>query len=270
VSARRLILRPGAIGDCVVSLPALEHLRAGYTEVWVAQGNVPLVRFAHRARSIGSTGLDLLELGLAPPGLIEQLAGFDDIVSWYGSARSAFREAAAGLPFRFFSALPSHAQMHAVDFYLDQVGAPLGAVPRIPAESLGGRGDYAVIHPFSGSAQKNWPLDRYRELAACLERRRPVHWTAGPEEPLPGAVRFDDLYELACWIAGARLYVGNDSGITHLAAAVGVPVVALFGPSDPVVWGPRGERVRILHRQPLESLEVRDVAAACEEIAENY
>ena len=74
----------------------------------------------------------------------------------------------------------------------------------------------------------------------------PVYWCAGAEDPpLPEAIRIDDLYELACWLARARLYVGNDSGITHLAAAVGTPVLALFGPSDPAVWAPRGANVRV-------------------------
>ena len=74
----------------------------------------------------------------------------------------------------------------------------------------------------------------------------PVKWCAGEEDPpLPGAVRIDDLYELACWLAKARLYIGNDSGITHLAAAVGTPVLALFGPTDPEVWAPRGQNVRV-------------------------
>jgi len=58
-------------------------------------------------------------------------------------------------------------------------------------------------------------------------------------------VRLDNLYELACWLARARLYIGNDSGITHLAAAVATPVLALFGPTDPSVWAPRGPNVRI-------------------------
>jgi len=57
--------------------------------------------------------------------------------------------------------------------------------------------------------------------------------------------RIDDLYELAQWLAGARLYIGNDSGVTHLAAAVGIPVLALFGPTDPAVWAPRGANVRV-------------------------
>jgi len=59
-------------------------------------------------------------------------------------------------------------------------------------------------------------------------------------------VRIDDLWELACWIARARMYVGNDSGITHLAAAVGTPTLAIFRASDPAVWAPRGAHVRVV------------------------
>ncbi len=239
---RRLIIRPGAIGDLVLALPAIERLRSGYTEVWVAGQNVPLVRCADRVDSIASTGLDLVGLPEreAPPATLEQLGGFDSIVSWYGAARPEFRAAVAPFPFRFLEALPSGG-VHAADFFLAQAGGRGKAVPRIPCPR--GDGGCTVIHPFSGSPRKNWPLENFRELARLLG---PVRWCAGPTEPLDGAVRFDDLYELACWLATARLYVGNDSGITHLAAAVGTPVVALFGPTDPEVWGPRGERVRIL------------------------
>ena len=117
-------------------------------------------------------------------------------------------------------------------------------IPRI--ECAVERGDYAVIHPFSGSARKNWPLERFRALAEKMQRVMPVRWCAGEDDPpLAGAVRIDDLYELACWLAKARVYIGNDSGITHLAAAVGTPVLALFGPTDPEVWAPRGQHVRV-------------------------
>jgi ADP-heptose:LPS heptosyltransferase len=108
-----------------------------------------------------------------------------------------------------------------------------------------------VIHPFSGSARKNWPLEKFRQLAHGLERNMHVHWCAGPDDPpLPGAVRIDDLYELARWLARARLYIGNDSCITHLAAAAGTPVLALFGPTDPARWAPRGPNVRVLRWRP--------------------
>jgi hypothetical protein len=245
---RRLLIRPGAIGDCILSLPALECLCADYTEVWVPSAVVSLIRFADRVRSIASTGLDLLGLaGVAPPGLlVENLRQFDSIFSWYGSNRVEFRECirALELPVTFLSALPPPGdRTHAADYFLREAGCSGPAWPRIPT-SVQPPGDFAAIHPFSGSPRKNWPLDRFRELARRLPI--PVRWCAGPDETLEDAVRIDDLYELACWLATARLYIGNDSGITHLAAAVGIPVIALFGPTDPAIWGPRGERGRIV------------------------
>ncbi|HWB83356.1 MAG TPA: glycosyltransferase family 9 protein [Bryobacteraceae bacterium] len=248
---RRLVIRSGAIGDFIVSLPAIECLRSEYLEVWTTSAHLSLIRFADRVRGIASTGIDLLGVANPLPGLIEELRGFDSIVSWYGANRPEFRElmASLGLPFTFFPALPPKSSgIHAADFYLNQVrrlsDCPSDGVPRIACGTT--REDFAVIHPFSGGARKNWPLENFQALARQLSRVMPVHWCAGPEDPpLAGAMRIDDLYELACWLSRSRLYVGNDSGITHLAAAVGTPVLALFGPTDPLVWGPRGSNVRI-------------------------
>jgi len=269
---RRLLIRPGGIGDFVLSLPAMECLRAGHTEVWAAAPNLPLARFAARVDSIVSSGLDALGLPerAAPARLIDRLRGFNSIVSWYGAGRPEFRQAVSelGLPFEFLAALPAAAAgVHAADFYLEQ-GRAISecegdATPRIgcPRRDDG----YAVIHPFSGSSKKNWPLERFRELARQLSEHVPVHLCAGPAETLDGAVRFDDLYQLACWLACARVYIGNDSGITHLAAAAGAPVVALFGPTDPSVWAPRGERVRVVATEhpgePMDRIGVEEVAA---------
>jgi heptosyltransferase-3 len=245
---RRLLIRPGAIGDLIVSLPALESLRAEYTEVWVAEQNVPLVRFADRVRSIGSTGLDMLEID-PPFGLVDRLRGFDSIISWYGSNRSEFRETVArlGLPFRFFPALPDGAKIRAALFYRAQA-----MQVREPP--------YAVIHPFASNAGKCWPLEKFQEVARRLTI--PVRWCAGPSEELPGAVHIANLYELGSWLARAQVYIGNDSGISHLAAQVGTPTVVLFGPTDPAVWAPRGSRVLY----PMDSIEPGDVIAAVEGI----
>ena len=273
VALRRLLIRPGAIGDCIVSLPSLESLRTDYTEVWAPAPVVPLMRFASRAESIASTGLDQLELPdrLPPPRLVERLQSFDSIVSWYGANRRQFRQRVAelGLPFQFFPPLPARHDGHAVEFYLQQVqtlknGAVVSAVPRVPCCRTDA--GFAAIHPFSGSPGKNWPLHRYRELAARLERKLPVRWCAGPEDNLDEAVRIGDLYELACWLAGARVFIGNDSGVSHLAAAAGAPVVALFGPTDPGVWAPRGERVSVVKTGPqMIDISVGTVmAAVCE------
>jgi ADP-heptose:LPS heptosyltransferase len=72
--------------------------------------------------------------------------------------------------------------------------------------------------------------------------------------------RFDDLAELANWLASGRLFVGNDSGIAHLAVAVGTPAIVLFGPTDPRVWAPRGARV--IRGQPIEAITVEQVHRA--------
>jgi heptosyltransferase-3 len=271
---RRLIVRPGAIGDFVLSIPAMRCLNTGYLEVWAASRNVPLARFANKGRSIAGAGLDLLGVTDAPAKLIEQLRGFDCIVSWYGSNRPEFRALAEsqGLPFHFFPALPPEGgNTHAADYYLAQARTIAGctdcdAVPRVECTAQGRRPAPLVLHPFSGSPKKCWPLERFRELSLRFESRMPVEWCAGPEDELPGAVRMENLYELACWLSDAKVYVGNDSGITHLAAAAGTPVVALFGPTDPAGWAPRGPRVRIVAAHSMDGISVDEVQAAVESL----
>ncbi|MCC6291717.1 MAG: glycosyltransferase family 9 protein [Bryobacterales bacterium] len=240
---RRLLIRPGALGDFVVSLPALEALRTSYTEVWTAAAHLPLAGFATRARALSSTGLDLLELGLAPPELLRHLATFDSIVSWYGSAREEFRHAVRHLPFTFLPALPeAGSHLPATEFYARQAES-LGArlerrVPRIAVPLMQAM-PYAAIHPFSGSPRKNWPFERYLALAGQLDL--PAAFTAGPDEDLPASLparRFAGTGELAAWLGNAAYYIGNDSGPTHLAAATGTPTLAIFGPTDPAVWAP--------------------------------
>jgi ADP-heptose:LPS heptosyltransferase len=84
----------------------------------------------------------------------------------------------------------------------------------------------------------------FQSAAGRLAEIMPVHWLAGPEEELEGAVRIEDLYDLACRLREARVFIGNDSGIAHLAAAVGTPVQAFFRTTaDPAVWAPRGPSV---------------------------
>jgi ADP-heptose:LPS heptosyltransferase len=236
---RRLLIRPGAIGDVILSLPALEAARADYTEVWAPREKLPLIRFADKTRAIADTGLDLV--GVVEGASAPELAEFDSIYSWYGANRPEFRDAVRHLPFEFLPALPP-----------PSAGIPRIAVPRAHRE------DFAVIHPFASSAAKRWPLENFRAVAATLGT--PVRWCAGPDEPLDDAVRVPDLYELACWISKARMYIGNDSGISHLAAAVGTPVVAIFLCTDPRIWSPRGKEVKVLVNPSVE----RVVSAAAE------
>lgn len=272
---RRLLIRPGAIGDFIVSLPALEALQADYTEVWCASQNVPLARFADRARSIVGAGLDRVGL-LEADEAIERLQRFDSIVSWYGTNRAEFRELVGrlGLPVQFLAALPD-GRGHAVDFYNAQAvglgGSPRSRFPRI--ECPAGERTFAAIHPFASSAGKRADMSVFDAVAERLGESMPVRWVCGPEEALDGerkggarapranevvrptsdraaesgarVTRIEDLYELACWLRRARIFVGNDSGISHLAAAVGTPVQVFFRTTDKRVWAPRGVAVNV-------------------------
>ena len=223
---RRLLIRPGAIGDVILSLPALESAKTDYTEVWAPRATVPLIRFADKTRAIADTGLELVGVTEADCPALE---GFDEIYSWYGTNRPEFREAVAHLPFTFFPAqsLPT--------------APPRIEVPAVP------RKNFAMIHPYSSSPKKNWPLESFHAVAAQIEN---VEWC------IPGKI--EDLYELACWISTARVYIGNDSGISHLAAAVGTPVIAIFVCTDPRIWAPRGDYVSVL-----ENPSVAEVLDRC-------
>jgi hypothetical protein len=222
---------------------------------------VPLVQFADKTRAISATGLDLLGLdGVQPPdSLLQTLASFDHIVSWYGSSRPQFQDALRLINPNclFLPALPSQRYAgHAVDFHSEAVGAPHGLNPTIGATETVRRSTI-VIHPFSGGRKKNWPLGRYEELSKRVPYE--TEWTAGPDEPLPTATRFDDLKKLASWMYGAAAYIGNDSGISHLAAALSIPTIALFGTSDPKIWAPRGKHVSIIARESIDQISVDDV-----------
>ena len=263
---RRLVIRPGAIGDTIVGLPALERLCAAdfgvdSAEIWAPSRNLPLVRHIAQVRSFTAVQLDLLEID-PPQALIERLRTFDEIVSWYGAARQEFGAAlqTVGVPFRLLRALPPEGSVcHAVDFYLRQAGfdtavsqkiAPRLPVPRAARKHRDG---FIAIHPFSGGRRKNWELASFQAAAVRLTELTgvPCEWCAGPEEELPGARRFEALDEVAHWLSGAALYLGNDSGISHLAAACGVPSVAIFTATDAAIWSPRGPAVTVLENPDL-------------------
>jgi heptosyltransferase-3 len=128
-----------------------------------------------------------------------------------------------------------------------EVVAPVGAL----APSHVVPGPYAVIHAAPKFRYKQWTRDGWRALAQALAQRGlAVAATGGPGDraylddvwhDLPDVRRLDGLLrwpEIAALIAGAQLYVGPDTSVTHLAAASGCPTVALYGPTDPRLWGP--------------------------------
>jgi ADP-heptose:LPS heptosyltransferase len=117
-------------------------------------------------------------------------------------------------------------------------------------------GDVLAIQPGSGSPAKNWPLAKFVALAGEAAGRlglKPVFMLGEAEERIRDGLAADRRFPVAAGMSALELaerlsacaaYVGNDSGVTHLAVALGLPVVALFGPTDPRIWGPGGPNGR--------------------------
>ncbi len=169
--------------------------------------------------------------------------------------------------------------LESLALYLDDAAADLQPnEPRVIDCAL------VAIHPGSGSETKNWPINRWialaRDLLEAREDRRLllVGGEADQErlrqlvEALPdGRIRLAnnlDLTELAARLQACAAFVGHDSGISHLAAAVGTSCLLLFGPTDPAIWAPANPQVRVLHSATgkMAGLGVAEVLAACAEL----
>ncbi len=122
----------------------------------------------------------------------------------------------------------------------------------------------------TGRPRKNWPGHRFASLVEVFAAGRPWLLVEGPAdaEVAPLLSRLSSVVHarelpprlLGAVLARAGLYVGNDSGVSHLAAAWGAPVLALFGPTDPAQWAPVGPRVTVV-ASPNETMEALSVHA---------
>ncbi len=175
---------------------------------------------------------------------------------------------------------------HLVAAWADQMGGAEVPTPRwlvpggisarareaLRAIGLDASCGFVAMHIGSGSPAKCWPTAAFEQLADELEL--PTVFLLGPVEAermdrhgrdaLRGRRRVMErptLGGLAGVLAAATVFVGNDSGPSHLAAAVGTPTLSLFGPTRPANFAPRGRRVRTLRHEPLDALPVEAVEA---------
>jgi ADP-heptose:LPS heptosyltransferase len=138
---------------------------------------------------------------------------------------------------------------------------------------------FLAVHPGSGSPRKNWPAERFARLADAIAPAEPFLVIEGPADataagPLlhhPRAIRVAGVSPrtLGALLAQAGTFVGNDSGVAHLAAAAGAPTVAVFGPTDPAQWAPVGTAVVVVRAASarLEDVSVDEVRAAAGRLA---
>ncbi len=283
MAGRFLVIRGGAIGDFVLTLPAMALLREAFPEthlellgyrhiVELAVGR----RYANASRSIEYGPL----AGFFNPKseldaeLSEYFASFDQIISYLfdpddfftGNLRRAgVRNLIQGNP-KIGDHAPAAAQLAApleqLALYLDDPAAHLfpSAEDHALAEALTGQQAFVALHPGSGGKRKNWPLDRWIDLAGHLLSQKQKLFVIGGESDsariaelrsrLPrGAVNFAEhlpLPVLAALLSRCALFIGHDSGISHIAAATDAACLLLFGPTDPAVWAPANPGVQIV------------------------
>lgn len=257
MKSRLLVVHTGGVGDFICTFPTLSALaRSVSIEVAGLPERVALAQAAGIADAVH----DLESTGFAsvfsePNGRFRAFAArFDRALVWMAdhdgkiaeglmrSGISAVR-CAPGIP-------PGAWDQHAAEWYACASDTGVSLPFQAPFER-GRREVDVLIQPGSGSRSKNWPLANFEALAGRLEAAGcRVAWCLGPaEEEWPSrsdALPPMPLVDLAGVLAGARLFVGNDSGISHLAAATGCPTVAIFGPTNPRVWRPAGPCVRAL------------------------
>jgi hypothetical protein len=236
--------------------------------------------YADRILSLGSLPLHRLHGGEPLTGADRKAwRAYDRIVSWTGHG-------AAGFAQRFAAVHPCvivagwkpdpNDPRHVARIFADSLSPWFEAPQDLPAPEIRIGADHKeeagvwlrnfgwkpggavmALSPGGSSEAKRWPVSRFRELALRLDHRSLTLVVEGPAEPGLGRSLVDALGPgavLACLslpvLAGVlshcRLYVGNDSGISHLAAALGVSSIVLFGPTSPAHWAPVGERVEIL------------------------
>lgn len=260
---RLLVVHTGGIGDFLLCFPSIHALAHTFrVELLGRPERLALAiegGLAEKAHDIEAVGFDSL-FSTPNDRIMSFLAGFDAAVVWMRDDDGVLKRA-MGLcgikDVRIFPGLPPKDwTRHASEYYLDCLGLKISEPYRLLFESTEREFDI-IVHPGSGGKHKNWPLACFEDLAETLRTRgRRVHWCIGPAEgamSLPEGtetVSEASLTVLARRLARGSGYVGNDSGITHLAAACGIRTVAVFGPTEPEIWAPRGPNVRVVRGTP--------------------
>ena len=309
VQPRFLVIRGGAIGDFIVTLPALAALRSRWPTAYIECLGYPHIAelakesgYVNAVRSLEEAQFARMFAPDAPleKNHTEYFSAFEMIVSYLHDPESVLKEnllrAGASLvvrgtpfvttapaaevlfePLSELAIFPEKELIPRVVFSNERVRA---AQDRL--KELGVGGSAIALHPGSGSPKKNWPTERFLAVADKLAadgRGEPFFIIGEADQELFEAYRGEferyrvlhhiPLTDLGATLQQCRGFVGNDSGVTHLACAAGTPVVSLFGPSNPDIWGGHGAQVVVLEA-PAGELRELDVDTVYDVIVSHF
>ena len=281
IQPRVLVIRGGAIGDFILTLPALKLLReniaGAHIEVLGYPGIIDLAVTAGLADAVRS----LEHRTMAPlfaknatldEEVIRYFSSFNLIISFLYDPDGLFRASMERIGVKTFIEA-SHRVSPGAGSAAAQLARPLEKLAMYledPAPVIlphRPQSDVIAIHPGSGSLSKNWPLDRWVDLGRRIQQARPgatlnvitgeaeqergitAAWRAAAEGIPHRHLDSLPLSDLAHHLSECSAFIGHDSGISHLAAACGVPCLLFFGPTDPATWAPQNEGVKV-HQAP--------------------
>jgi len=287
VKPRILVIRGGAIGDFILTLPAIKLLRENFPDahleilgyrhiVAVAEGRF----YAKSARSIeyGPMAGFFVPNSVLDPALVEYFASFQQVISYLFDPDGFFEGNLRRAGVKNF--LSAYQKIDDSEHASLQLARPLQKLALFLEDhaaavypSLADRqdvlplfrdlaGPVIALHPGSGSPRKNWPVEYWIQLGRWIF----AHYSAarlllvggeadGPQvsalsEAFQGKLVFIardlELPKLAALLERCAVFLGHDSGISHLAAAVGTRCILLFGPTDPAVWAPANPGVKVI------------------------
>ena len=292
IGCRVAVIRLRSLGDCVLTTPALDILKRARPDLRIAV----VVEDRFRAVFEGNPDIETL---LGPSWRELRAWSPEFCLNLHGGSASARLTALSGArtragfahfrwPWLYHVRIPRvqqilgderafHSAEHVASamFYL---GAPRVEIPR--AKLFAGRtgllacpsAPYAVIHPVASQPDKTWHATGFLHAARFLRESLDLDpvFIAGPGEDLAAFREYRTvigapLGEIKSLLSGASLFLGNDSGPAHMAAALGLPVVAIFGASDPAIWHPwRTASVVVQNAAGIQSVTERQVLDALE------
>jgi ADP-heptose:LPS heptosyltransferase len=275
-----LIIHQGAIGDFILTFPAVIRLQAYYRSIDVLCQS----RLGKLAKALGlAENWHPLEAGCWASLFTDQidpktralLKPYGQIVlfSLSGQLEQSLHRATDKAVCRIPPRPPVHERIHVAQFVLDNIYS-CGLIKKtdtalddVPLPVRKGRSQNSrkiLLHPGAGSIRKRWPVSKFIQVETMLKHDglKPEFVLGPAEENLADELQrpdrlvhmLDDLPELAVLLESAGGYIGNDSGASHLAAYLGLPTTVIFGPADPARWTPIGRTVSIvrpaLHCRP--------------------
>jgi len=270
--ANLLIIHQGALGDFILTFPALTRLQTYYKPIDVLCQN----RLGKLAKSLGlaekwypaeAAYFASLYSDQIDPKIKTLLAQYRNILLFTvsGQLEQSINRVADNLSCRLPPKPPAHQRIHVAKFILENIfncglikkeDATLDDIPLPDIANRPRNPHIILLHPGAGSIRKRWPVSGFLQVEAVLKANglKPEFVLGPAEDGLAMELEhpnriihiLDDLSDLTDLLKSAGGYIGNDSGASHLAAYLGLPTTVIFGPADPLRWKPVGRAVKIV------------------------